>query len=154
KGSVSITPDSLKQNDRLNFTIAPDEAVPVLIVEPPGARENQGLYLSRALQIGDRPRFRVDEKSADALTPRDFEGRSVVVLDEVNPPAGAVGARLRALIDAGLGLVVVPGSLRPETWSPEWRSLVPATVGGVVDRTGDVGGTLSSLDYAHPVFEL
>jgi hypothetical protein len=154
KGSVSITPDSLRQNDRLNFTIAPDEAVPVLIVEPTGARENQGLYLSRALQIGDRPRFRIDEKTADALTPRDFEGRSVVVLDEVTPPVGAVGARLRALVDAGLGLVVVPGSLRPETWSPEWRSLVPATIGGVVDRTGDVGGTLSSLDYAHPVFEL
>jgi hypothetical protein len=32
--------------------------------------------------------------------------------------------------------------------------LRPATLGGFVDRTADAGGTLSSLDYAHPVFEL
>ena len=156
KGSVRITPDSLRQNDQLNFTVAADEAVAVLIVEPAsGARENQGLFLRRALEIGDRPRFRVDEKTADALTPRDFEGRAVVILDEVDPPTGAVGARLRTLIDGGLGLVLVPGrNARPEVWSAEWRSLLPATIGNVVDRTSDAGGTLSSLDYAHPVFEL
>jgi hypothetical protein len=32
--------------------------------------------------------------------------------------------------------------------------VLPATVGAVVDRTADAGGTLSSIDYAHPVFEL
>ncbi|HEY9226293.1 MAG TPA: BatA domain-containing protein, partial [Gemmatimonadaceae bacterium] len=154
KGSVRITADSLRQNDQLNFTIAQDEAVPVLVVEPQGARENQGLYLTRALEIGDRPRFRVDSKTADALTPRDFEGRAVVILDEVNPPTGAVGARLRALIDAGLGLVIVPGSNRPETWPVEWRAILPVTIGTTVDRSTDAGGTLSSLDYSHPVFEL
>ncbi|MGH9885541.1 MAG: BatA domain-containing protein, partial [bacterium] len=154
KGAVRITPDSLRQNDLLNFTLAADEAVPVLIVEPAsGARENQGLFLRRALEIGDRPRFRIDEKPADALTPRDFEGRAVVILDEIDPPSGAVGTRLRQLVEGGLGLVVVPGNTRPETWSAEWRSLIPATIGSIVDRSEDAGGTLSSLDYAHPVFE-
>src|SRR5215510_13059429 len=156
KGSVRITEDSLRQNDQLNFTVAADEAVAVLLVEPAsGARENQGLFLRRALEIGDRPRFRVSEKTADALTPRDFEGRSVVVLNEVDPPSGAVGSRLRSLIDGGLGLIIVPGrNARPEVWSAEWRSLLPATIGPVVDRIAEAGGTLSSLDYAHPVFEL
>lgn len=154
KGEVRITPDSLSQNDRLNFTIAPDEAVSVLIVEPRGARENQSLYLSRALEIGDRPRFRVSTRAADALTPRDVDGRAVVVLDEVDPPGGAFGARLRAAVEGGLGLVVVPGGNRSESWSQEWRAMLPATLGGVVDRSADAGGTLTSLDYAHPIFEL
>jgi hypothetical protein len=154
KGAVRATPDSLTQDDVLNFTIAPDEAVAVLIVDPVGARENQNLFLSRAFAIGDRPSFRVDQKSADALTPRDFDGRALVVLNEATPPSGAVGARLRALIDGGGGVVIVPGASRPETWPAEWRAIMPATIGAVVDRTEDAGGTLSSVDYAHPIFEL
>lgn len=153
KGVVHITPDSLAQDDVLNFTIAPDEAVPVLIVEPSNPRENQSLFLSRALAIGDRPSFRIDVKRIDALTPRDLDGRALVVLDEVTPPAGPVGTRLRALIDGGGGVVVVPGGSQTETWPAEWRSLLPA-VGQVVDRTADAGGTLSSIDYAHPIFEI
>src|SRR5512132_2061865 len=154
KGLVRITPDSLTQDDVLDFTIAPDEAVPVLIIEPSNPRENQSLFLSRALAIGDRPSFRVDVKRIDALTPRDFDGRALVVLDEVAPPAGPVGERLRALVDGGGGIVVVPGGSRTEAWPTEWRTLLPATIGPVVDRTGDAGGTLSSVDYGHPIFEL
>ncbi|MGE5733021.1 MAG: BatA domain-containing protein [Gemmatimonas sp.] len=153
KGVVHITPDSLAQDDVLNFTIAPDEAVPVLIVEPAAPRENQSLFLSRALAIGDRPSFRIDVKAVGALTPRDLDGRALIVLDEVTPPTGPVGARLRALIDGGGGVIVAPGGSRTETWPVEWRSLLP-TVGQVVDRTDDAGGTLSSLDYAHPIFEI
>jgi hypothetical protein len=153
RGVVRITPDSLTQDDALNFTIAPDEAVPVLIVEPSSPRENQSLFLSRALAIGDRPSFRIDVKRVDALTPRDFDGRALIVLDEVAPPTGPVGARLRALVDGGGGVIVVPGGSRTETWPAEWRSLLP-TIGAVIDRTEDAGGTLSSLDYAHPIFEI
>ena len=153
KGIVHITPDSLTPDDVLNFTIAPDEAVPVLIVEPTNPRENQSLFLSRALAIGDRPSFRIDVKRVDALTPRDFDGRALVVLDEVAPPTGPVGARLRTLIDGGGGVVVAPGGSRTETWPAEWRALLP-TVGQTIDRTNDAGGTLSSVDYAHPIFEI
>ena len=154
RGAVRITADSLPQDDVLDFTIAPDEAVPVLIVEPASPRPNQGLFLDRALAIGDRPSFRVSEKRAGELTPRDFDGRAVVVLDEVDPPGGEVGRRLRAAVQAGMGIVLVPGGARAETWSAEWRAMLPATIGPVVDRTEDAGGTLSSLDYAHPIFEL
>jgi len=153
KGLVRITPDSLTQDDVLNFTIAPDEAVPVLIVEPSSPRENQSLFLSRALAIGDRPSFRIAVKSVSALTPRDFDGRALIVLDEVTPPSGPVGARLRALIDGGGGVIVVPGGSATDAWPVEWRSLLP-TIGKVVDRTDAAGGTLSSIDYAHPIFEI
>ena len=156
RGVVHITPDSLTQDDALNFTIAPDEAVPVLIVEPPASaqRENQSLFLSRALEIGDRPAFRVNVTTIDALTPRDLDGRALIVLDEVAPPGGAVGERLRGVLSSGAGVLIAPGESRTETWPAEWRSIVPATLGNVIDRTGDAGGTLSSVDYAHPVFEI
>jgi hypothetical protein len=65
-----------------------------------------------------------------------------------------VGERLRAVVSNGGGLVIVPGENRVETWPAEWRTILPATVGKTVDRTGDAGGTMSSLDYAHPIFEL
>ncbi len=154
KGVVRITHDSLAADDQLAFTIAPDEAVPVLMVEPATPRDNQSLYLSRALSIGDRPAFHVDVKQANSLTPRDIDGRSLIVLDEVVPPNGAVGARLRAALDGGAGIVIVPGDARTESWPATWRAILPAQVGQVVDRTTDAGGTLSSIDYASPVFEL
>jgi hypothetical protein len=31
---------------------------------------------------------------------------------------------------------------------------MPATLGATVDRSGDAGGTLSSVDYSHPIFEI
>ena len=154
RATIRITPDSLALDDLLNFTIAPDEAVPVLVVEPSSARENQSLYISRALGIGDRPRFNVDVKSVSALTPRDFDDRALVILDEVAPPSGEVGDRLRALLSAGGGVIVAPGDTRTETWPAQWRNILPASIGQVVDRTGDAGGTLSSVDYSHPIFEL
>lgn len=153
RGSVRLTPDSLPEDDVLDFTLAPDEAVPVLVVEPANPRENQSLFLSRALGIGDRPSFRVGVKSVSALTPRDIDGRALVILDEVTPPSGAVGKQLRALVESGSGLLIVPGAGANET-PGDWRAMMPASAGSVVDRTGDAGGTLSSLDYAHPIFEI
>jgi hypothetical protein len=154
EGTVRITPDSMALDDALRFTIAPDEAVPVLLVEPSNPRSNQSLFISRALAIGDRPSFRVIQKTVNSLTPRDVDGRAIVVLDEVAPPGGEMGARLRASVEQGGGLVVAPGGASVDSWSPEWRALLPATAGAVVDRTADAGGTISAIDYASPVFEL
>ena len=154
KGAVRITADSLTQDDVLDFTIAPDEAVSVLIIEPMKPRPNQSLFLSRALAIGDRPTFRVAQKSIDAVTPRDLDGRALVILDEIAPPGGEVGRRLRALLEGGAGIIVVPGLERSEEWPAEWRAIMPATLGATVDRSGEAGGTLSSVDYSHPIFEI
>ena len=154
RGTVRITHDSLPQNDLFNFTLAPGEAVSVLVVRPSRSRTNQSLYLSRALSIGDKPAFHVDVKSEDALRAQDLSSRSLVVLDEVPPPAGALGSRLRELIAAGTGLLVVPGDVAPSRWGAEWRPLMPARLGPVVDRTRDAGAALASVDYSHPVFEL
>jgi hypothetical protein len=154
RGTVRITHDSLPQNDEFTFTLAPGEAVSVLVVQPSKARASQSLYLSRALAIGDRPAFRVDVKAEGALRDADLASRSMVVLDEVPPPNGEIGARLRAAILAGTGLLVVPGDVAAARFAGEWTALMPARLGPVVDRTRDAGATMASVDYGHPVFEL
>ena len=39
-------------------------------------------------------------------------------------------------------------------WSGEWSGLLPGSIGAVVDRAGEAGGTLAWIDYDHPVFDV
>ncbi|HET7631343.1 MAG TPA: VWA domain-containing protein, partial [Gemmatimonadaceae bacterium] len=154
RGLVRITHDALPENDTYRFTLAPDEAVSVLIVQPANPRRNQSLFVRRALEIGDRPRFDVDVRSARALRPSDLEGRSLVILNEVRPPGGAVGARLQDIVAQGAGLLIVPGDQQVDAWPADWRARLPVRVGPVVDRTSAAGGTLAAVEYSSPVFEI
>ena len=118
-------------------------------------RPNQGLFLSRALAIGDRPSFRVDEKAcerADAARlrwTRARRARRSRSAERRRRHAAARGARRRRRASCSC-----PATIAPRRGAQEWRALLPATIGQIVDRTTDAGGTLSSVDYAHPVFEL
>lgn len=153
--SVSGKANQLAADDRFYFTVSPDASISVLVVEPPTAREHQSLYFDRALSIGDRPSFHVDVKKVGALVPADLVGRSLVVFNEVAPPTPTLSARLREFVTAGGGLLVVPGDQLPAgAWGGEWASALPATIGAVVDRTGEAGGTLAWVDYDHPVFDV
>ena len=155
--TASATPraNSLTVDDRYYFTIAPDAGVSVLLVEPSAARGNQSLYLARALAIGDRPSFRIDVRKTGGLAPADLEGRSLIIFDEVPPPSGDGAKRLHDFLDAGGGVLVVAGDQLPAgAWGGEWSSALPGTLGPVVDRAGDAGGTLAWIDYDHPVFDV
>jgi len=145
----------LAADDRYYFTIAADAAVSVLLVEPSAGRANQSLYLTRALDIGDSPAFRVDVRKIGGLSAGDLEGRSLVIFDEVPPPVGDAASRLRDFVNDGGGVVVVAGDALPDGgWGGQWSALLPGTIGSVVDRSGDAGGTLAWIDYDHPVFDL
>jgi Mg-chelatase subunit ChlD len=147
--------DQLAANDRYYFTIAPDAAVSLLIVEPSAGRANQSLYLSRALAIGDRPSFRIDVRKSGGLAPADLEGRSLIIFDEVPPPSGDGARRLHDFLDGGGGVLVIAGDQLPAgSWGGEWSAAMPGLIGTVVDRAGDAGGTLAWIDYDHPVFDV
>jgi hypothetical protein len=147
--------NSLAADDRYYFTIAPDAGVSVLLVEPSTPRPNQSLYLTRALAIGDRPSFRIDVRKTGGLAPADLEGRSLIIFDEVPPPSGDGARRLHDFLDAGGGVLVIAGDQLPAgAWGGEWSAAVPGTIGPVVDRAGDAGGTLAWIDYDHPVFDV
>lgn len=153
KGLVRIPGDALTANDQFFFTLAPDEAVSVLVLQPTPARANQGLFLKRALEIGDHPRFRVDVKHIDSITPRDFQSRGLIVLDEVAPPGGELGVALRAEVQAGTGLIITPGDLLPDRIPKEWTGLLRVSIGESVSRATSGGARLSRLLYSSPVFE-
>ena len=147
--------NQLSANDNYYFTISPDAAISVLLIEPPTSRENQALYLTRALSIGDRPSFRIEVKKVGAFSPADLERRSLVILDEVALPAGALGARLREFVHQGGGVLLVAGDKLPAgAAGADWTPLMPGTIGSVVDRAGDAGGTLAWIDYDHPIFDV
>jgi Mg-chelatase subunit ChlD len=154
-GAATPRVNSLAADDRYYFTIAPDAGVSVLLVEPSTPRTNQSLYLTRALAIGDRPSFRIDVRKTGGLAPADLEGRSLIIFDEVPPPSGDGARRLHDFLDAGGGVLVVAGDqLPPGSWGGEWSAAMPGTIGPVVDRAGDAGGTLAWIDYDHPVFDV
>ncbi|HKN64748.1 MAG TPA: BatA domain-containing protein [Gemmatimonadaceae bacterium] len=147
--------NSIAADDRYYFTIAPDAGVSVLLVEPSTPRANQSLYLTRALAIGDRPSFRIDVRKTGGLAPADLEGRSLIIFDEVPPPSGDGATRLHDFLAAGGGVLLIAGDQLPAgTWSGEWSSALPGTIGPVVDRAGEAGGTLAWIDYDHPVFDV
>ena len=153
RGVVRIPGDALTANDVFQFTLAPDEAVRVLVVQPIQARANQSLFFRRALEIGDAPRFVVDVKRVDSLTPRDFTGRGLVVLNEVAPPGGEQGVALRAEIRQGTGLLFVPGDVPNDRVPREWATVLRLSSADPANRASTGGARLARVSYSSPVFE-
>jgi hypothetical protein len=153
RAQVSLDDDDLPADDEFRFTVAPRAPVPVLLVHHPAATPRELLYLSEALRIGTDPAFDVVTRRVTELRADDVESRALVILDDVPFPQGAAGRRLREFVRAGGGLLVILGP-RSGTgaWAPEAAGLLGAAPGPIVDREGLRGGTLSVLDYRHPVF--
>jgi hypothetical protein len=103
----------------------------------------------RAWGVADDPVVRVDVRTSSAATPADLRGRSLVVLNEADLPAGAVGAQLRALVHAGAILVIVPGDHGLAGLTPEWRAELPASVGPATDHVG----RWANVDFSNALFE-
>ena len=153
RGVVRIPDDALKANNTFSFTLAPDEAVSVLIVESIQARANQSLFFRRALEIGDTPRFKIDVKRVDSLVPRDFAGRALVVLNEVAPPGGELGNALRNELREGAGVVFVPGSTPADRIPQEWVPILRTGFAEVSIRGATTGARIARVSYSSPVFE-
>jgi Mg-chelatase subunit ChlD/uncharacterized membrane protein len=152
RGTVKLSPDALPRNDARHFVVAPDEDTRALVIETPGARGSQSLYISRALALAGTPRVEVTVRTAGAVTAADIEGRTLFVFNEAGPPSGALGRRMRDIIERGGGALLVPGE-RGLDLPVEWRPLLPASIGSVMDREASAGA-VAFIDRAHPAFEL
>jgi len=111
-------------------------------------RGNTDLYLSRALSIGEAPKFESVSRQADALSDEDLRRSAVVVLNDVDVTTG-LARRLTKFVEQGGGLFVATG---PRATWPQDVDLLPATIGNPVDRTRGDAGRIGSLEYGHPVF--
>ena len=139
RGTVRAGADALAADNAFNFVVSPSQPVPVIVVDRGGAG-SAALYLSRALAIGDAPRFEVTVRQPDALSDDDLRRAAVVLVNDVAAPA-ALGRRLARFVEAGGGLFIALGPRA--VWAQD-VDLLPATLQAPVDRTrGDaarVGG--------------
>jgi uncharacterized membrane protein len=155
RGSVQLADDALPADNTFRFVLSPEQSISVLVLQHANAGRGESLYLTRALGIGSEPPHTVNLRPVTALQPSDLGGRSVVILNDAPFPPGAAGRRLRQFVSDGGGLLVVLGARsRTGTWPEEAGDLLPGAIGVPVDRLADRGGTLSVMDYDHPVFDV
>jgi hypothetical protein len=151
--SVPAGEDHLSVDDVFHFVLAHAQVVRVLVIERPDAPASRTMFVPRALGIGDRPTFQVVQRRSDRVTPGEVDEARVVMLHGVGMPGGAIGNRIRGLVRRGDGLIVALGEDNgPRAWSGA-SEILPGTVGEIIDRSSERGGSLGSLDRSHPALE-
>jgi hypothetical protein len=147
KGTVRLSDDALATDNAFNFVISPTEPVRIAVVDRGSAAA--GLYLSRALAVGEAPRFETTTRQPDTLSDDDLRRHAVVVLNDVAVTTG-FARRLARFVEQGGGLFVAAG---PRATWPQEVDLLPGSIGNPVDRTRGDAARVGALEYAHPVFE-
>ncbi len=148
RGSVRASQDALDADNVFHFVLSPAQPVRVVVVDR-GGTGSAALYLTRALAIGDTPRFETTVRQPDGLSDEDLRQASVVVLNDIAVPA-ALARRLARFVDAGGGLLVALG---PRAAWPQDVDILPAVLQQRVDRTSGEAARIGALEYGHTVFE-
>ena len=149
---ATLAADNLPADDLFNAVVTAGGRVPVLIVESINPAPDASLYLDRALGVAAAPGFDTQVIRADRVRPEDIASAAVIVLNDTRVPSGAAGRALASAVNAGTGLFVLLGER--SDWSSSDPDLLPGRLGPAVDRSGTSGGTLGSIDFSHPVFEI
>jgi hypothetical protein len=150
--TATLAADDLPADDVFHAVVTAGGRVPVLIVESVNPAPDTSLYLARALGVAASPGFDTRVIRADRVRPEDIFAAAVVVLNDTRVPSGAAGRALVSAVNAGAGLLVLLGER--SDWSSDDPDLLPGRLGAAVDRSGTSGGTLGSIDFSHPVFEI
>ncbi len=148
-GSANGAPvDALPRDNVFNFVLTPAAPVPVMTVSQGAA--DATLYLSRALAIGESPRFDASLQSPEALAGDAMNRARVIILNDV-PIGDSVATRLVTFVEGGGGLMMAMGSRA--SWPSSRAAWLPASIGPPVDRTRGAAARLSGMDYGHAIFE-
>jgi hypothetical protein len=147
RATVRVPDDALAADNAFNFVVSPSRPVRLTLVD----RGNQaaGLYLRRALSIGDTPKFEIVSRVPGEVTDDDLRQSAVVVLNDVEVSA-SLAKRLARYVDQGGGMFVATG---PRATWPQEVDALPATIGPPVDRSRGDPARVGGLEYGHPVFE-
>lgn len=147
-GTAAQPADALVRDNVFHFVITPLAPVPVIVVSQGRAETN--LYLSRALDIGEAPRFEASMQSAEALAGDALTRARLLVLNDV-PIGDAAATKLVTFVEGGGGLLLAFGPRG--SWPASREAWLPARVLNPVDRTRGTPAKLSGMDYGHAVFE-
>ena len=148
RGTVRAGSDALAADNEFHFVVTPAQAVRVVVIDRTGGGPSV-LYLTRALAIGDAPRFETTVRQPGAVTDDDLARASVIVVNDVEVTA-ALARRLQAFAERGGGLFVAAGPRA--TWASD-VDVLPAIAQAPVDRSRGDAARVGALEYTHPVFE-
>ncbi|MDP3716970.1 MAG: BatA and WFA domain-containing protein [Acidobacteriota bacterium] len=146
---ASSSIDALARDNVFNFVITPSAPVPVTVVTQ-GSRGDANLYLSRALEIGEAPRFETSLQSVEALAGDAVNRARLLIVNDLAVPE-ATAARLVTFVEGGGGLLMALGPRA--SWPSSREAWLPAVIGAPVDRTRGAAAKLSGMDFGHAVFE-
>lgn len=149
RGTVRIAGDALSRDNAFHFVVAPGRPVRIVVAERSGGRD-ASVYLSRALAVGNSPRFEVVPRSGEALSADDLQNATIVILNDV-PVTASSAERLGRFVERGGGLLIAAG--QRGGWPQEQAAIVPAVVSEAVDRTRGQPARLVGIDYGHAIFE-
>ena len=149
RATVRIGADALERDNRFHFVVSPGRPVRVVLAQRGGARD-ANLYLSRALGVGDAPRFDLVTRDAESLTADDLQTAGIVIVNDA-AVSGAAADRLGRFVQRGGGLLVVAG--QRGAWPQEGAAVLPALPAAAVDRSSGSAGRLVGLEYGHSIFE-
>ena len=147
-GAAGQTVDALARDNSFNFVITPSAPVPVMAVSQ-GSAESM-LYLSRALAIGEAPRFDASMQSPEALAGDAMNRARVMLLNDV-PISDATATKLVTFVEGGGGLLLALG--QRASWPQSRAQWLPVTIGQTVDRTRGAAARLSGMEFGHAIFE-
>jgi hypothetical protein len=149
RATVRVGDDAMNRDNAFHFMVAAGRPVRTVVAGRSGARDT-GLYISRALAVGDTPRFDLVARDAESLTSEDLQPGAIVLLNDVQVSSGGA-ERLMRHLERGGGLMIIAG--QRGTWPQERAAAVPALPGEAIDRSRGQAGRLVGLEYGHPVFE-
>ncbi len=148
RATVRVGSDALPADNAFNFVVSPVQPVRVILIDRTGNGPGP-LYLTRALSIGDMPRFETTVRQPDAVSDDDLRRASAVIINDVVVPTG-LGRRLARFVESGGGLLIAFG---PRAVWPSEADVLPGVVQGPVDRTRGDAARLGALEFGHAIFE-
>ncbi len=150
RGTVSVEPDGLPEDDEFHFVSSSTQALSVLLVQSVSASESDALYVERALRIGSRPPFRVERVTLGDVQSASLASHDLIIVNDVGAIGSDTAGALREYVSAGGGVLVGLAELSGVT-SSGW---LPFAAGEEADRSRDLGATLAYVDTDHPMFEV
>lgn len=153
RATVHVGADALEPDNVFHFTLTRTPSLPVIVLESSSAAPAAGLFVGRALSIGDRPSFQVTTARGSALARDALRDARLVILDDAPVPGGEAGRRLLEYVSSGGGLLIILGAhSRPDDW-PELADRLLPRPAAPIDRLDTHGATLGFLDRTHPIFD-
>ncbi len=151
RGAVRLSDDNLAADNTFRFVISPEEPVRILLVERGGIGDD-GLYLRQALAIGGAPTFETNVRTVDNVSDDVLRTASVVLVHDAQVGLN-LGRRLARFVGDGGGLLLAAGPA--SGWPIDVEAdILPATLGGAVDRSRGPAGRVGAIEFAHPVFDV